>query len=115
MTTRDDALTELADTVGQALLRFAEQWRTPPPALVTGTPAVPQSAEPGLGAAQQRVLDALVAAGGDGMTSHEVAKATGLQNSNTPRILKTLQGRGLARSSGEKPAVWAAYAEPPTS
>jgi len=44
-----------------------------------------------LGASQQKVLAAVRAAGEEGMTSHEAAKQTGLRNTNTPRILKTLR------------------------
>lgn len=50
------------------------------------------------------------AAGEEGVTSHEAAKKTGLKNTNTPRILKTLEDRGLVTGAGEAPVVWRAAA-----
>ncbi|HEY9566349.1 MAG TPA: helix-turn-helix domain-containing protein [Nocardioides sp.] len=57
---------------------------------------------------QQKVLTAIRAAGADGMTSHEAAKKTGLKNTNTPRILKTLEERGLVEGVGGSPVIWRA-------
>lgn len=61
-----------------------------------------------LGTSQQKVLTAVRAAGREGMTSHEAAKKTGLKNTNTPRILKALEERGLVTAAGTSPVIWRA-------
>ena len=42
------------------------------------------------------------------MTSPGVAKATGIADSNTPRILKALADRGLIHGGDTKPTIWTA-------
>jgi hypothetical protein len=110
VTSRDDAWAGLAEDVGSALLRFAERLRTSADATAGSgsSSASTRGRLPGktLGASQQKVLAALAAAGDEGMTSHEAAKATGLKNTNTPRILTSLRDRGLATGTGESPVVW---------
>jgi DNA-binding IclR family transcriptional regulator len=61
-----------------------------------------------LGGAQLRVLEALRADAGNGMTAREVAAVTGLKDTNTPRILKALAERGLAAASETTPRLWSA-------
>lgn len=125
MDARSAALAGLAEDVGRALLRFAGQLRgsaseadpveqgegTPsPPA--TGLAADPVAPVPddvrlrGLGASQRRVLEAVRAAGQAGTTANQVAAATGLKSTNTPRMLKALAERGLVASWGSNPIVW---------
>jgi hypothetical protein len=110
VTSRDDAWAGLAEDVGKALLLFAERLRAVPEptagsrAASGATRARP--ADEGIGASQLKVLEAVRASGADGVTSHEVAKATGLANSNTPRILKALAERGLVTASDTRPVVW---------
>ena len=123
--TSDAALAGLAEDVGQALLRYASRLRGPaskadpveqgegaaalPP---TGLAADPVAAEQddgrlrGLGASQKRVLEAVHAAGDSGTTANEVAAATGLKSTNTPRMLKALAERGLVASWGSNPFIW---------
>lgn len=107
------ALAVLADDVAGALQRFARTLRsgthptptpTPPPVVAVGEIGDLK----GLGGAQLRVLELLKEASPDGMTSVDVAKAAGLQSSNTPRLLKSLAERGLVRGDGDKPVVWSA-------
>ena len=66
----------------------------------------------GLGAAQRRVLEAVQAAGGTGVTASRVAAATGLKSTNTPRMLKALAERGLVSSWGANPIIWYAQVRP---
>lgn len=112
VTSRDDAWAGLAEDVGTALLRFAERLRASREA--TAGWDLPDSATRGgatkgkLGRSQLKVLEAVRAAGDKGMTSHEAATSTGLKDTNTPRILKTLEGRGLVAGAGEAPVVWRA-------
>ena len=109
---RDDAWAGLAEDVGRALLRFAERLRAPGEA--SRDPDSPVGATRGgeanarLGRSQQKVLAAVRAAGDKGMTSHEAATKTGLKDTNTPRILKTLESRGLVAGDGKAPVVWRA-------
>ena len=79
-------------------------------------PAVPGQAEvkvPGLGVSQKKVLEAVRAAGAAGTTANQVATATGLKSTNTPRMLKTLADRGLVSNWGSNPIVW--YVDPSRS
>ena len=64
-----------------------------------------------LGVSQKKALEAVRAAGETGTTANQVAAATGLTSTNTPRMLKTLAERGLVSSWGSNPTVW--YVEPP--
>lgn len=133
------ALAALAEDVGQALIRYASRLRIPgadglvaalqvaPPAAVAAPPGSsslgavatatraerPEPADPELrrlGVSQKRVLEAVRAAGDAGTTAKQVAAATGLKSTNTPRMLKTLAERGLVSSWGSNPIVW--YVEP---
>lgn len=110
MISSNDAWAGLAEDVGNALLLFAERLRaTPEPTAGARSPrGAPRArgAVDGLGASQQKVLESVRRAGAEGVTSHEVAKVTGLENSNTPRILKALSERGLVSASDTRPIIW---------
>ena len=74
---------------------------------------VPEGAGPRLrrlGASQEKVLDAVRGAGESGATAAQVAAATGLTSTNTPRMLKALAERGLVAGSGANPIIWYAPA-----
>lgn len=60
----------------------------------------------GLGVSQKKVLEAVHASGPGGATASQVAAATGLKSTNTPRMLKTLAERGLVSSEGSNPIIW---------
>lgn len=122
------ALAALAEDVGQALIRYAERLRatTSPtqdeaelrPLRTTDSPttSVPSASAAEaehvdvrlrrLGVSQKKTLEAVRAAGRAGVTANQVAVATGLTSTNTPRMLKTLAERGLVRSRGSNPMVW---------
>ena len=110
MTCRDDAWAGLAEDVGKALLLFAERLHAVPEPTAGSRAASgvtrSRAADDGIGASQLKVLEAVRTSGADGVTSHEVAKSTGVANANTPRILKTLAERGLVTASGTRPVVW---------
>lgn len=110
MTSRNDAWAGLAEDVGKALLLFAERLRAAPEPTAGARPASgatrARESDDGLGASQIKVLEAVRESGSDGVTSHEVAKSTGLANSNTPRILKALAERGLVAASDTRPVIW---------
>jgi hypothetical protein len=112
VTSRDDAWAGLAEDVGNALLRFAERLRTSAAATAgrrsPGATTRPGDPEAALGTSQRKVLAAVRAIGDEGMTSHEAAKKTGLKNTNTPRILKALEERGLVTGADGSPVVWRA-------
>lgn len=121
----DAAVADVAEDVGRALLRLATRLRSsspadepasadaevpaaPPPAPTTdGTaPAPTAPGLRGLGSSQRRVLEAVQAAGDIGVTARQVAEATGLTSTNTPRMLKVLRERGLVASGGSNPVIW---------
>lgn len=104
MTTREDAIAELAEDVGRALLAFAERLREEGTAAPRSPTAATHSRQ--LGKSQQKVVGALQAAGDTGATSTEVARATGISATNTPRMLKALRERGLAEATDETPTIW---------
>lgn len=97
---------DLAETVGNALLRFAEQVRSGVEPTAATAPAAP--AQVGLGAAQARVLKAVRDAGEQGMTARAAADGSGVARSNTPRILAALTQRGFTTLIAEGPRVWRA-------
>lgn len=107
MRTDSDPLAELAEAIGQALLRFAEQVRSPAQPTAPAPPAG-AAARHALGGSQARVLAALTAAGESGMTAKEAADATDLKPTNTHSILNALVQKDLARVVGERPKVWQA-------
>ena len=121
----DAAVADLAEDVGRALLRFAGRLRSAssadesaasvaeepsplPPAPPAGSrePAKVAPDVHGLGASQRRVLEAVQAAGEVGVTASQVAEATGLKSTNTPRMLKALAERDLVSSRGANPIIW---------
>lgn len=112
MTPRTDAVADLAEDVGKALLTFAERLRAEqePTAAETSSRSGTRASDPesSLGAAQRAVLEALREVGEKGLTSHAAAVAAKKSNTNTPRILTSLASRGLVTSSEEAPAVWRA-------
>lgn len=97
---------DLAEAVGNALLRFAEQVRTGAGPTAASVPAA--ALQEGLGAAQTLVLEAVRGAGEEGMTARAASEASGVARSNTPRILAALTGRGLTTLVAEGPRVWRA-------
>jgi hypothetical protein len=77
-----------------------------PPAsadLLTG-----EDTEESPGPSQLRVLAAVWETRDAGVTSHAVAKSTGIADSNTSRILKALSDRGLVPAGNTKPTIWTA-------
>jgi hypothetical protein len=107
MTSRIEAWAGLAEDIGAALQTFGSRLRESSPAAVRSEPPG-EDAEEGLGPSQLRVLAAVRETGDVGVTSHAVAKATHLADSNTPRILKALADRGLVRAGDTKPTIWTA-------
>ena len=111
MTSRIEAWAGLAENVGAALQTFGSQLRaSAEPVRSPAAPRAPigEDAEDGLGSSQLRVLEAVREAGAVGVTSHAVAKMSGVAGSNTPRILKSLLDRGLVSAGGDKPTIWTA-------
>ena len=115
---RSDPVADLAESVGKALLEFAERLRANPDSTAPGPGDTPtaeaQSREPDtskLGATQARIVAVLEAAGEEGMTSGQVADAVGIETSNAPRTLRKLEERNLIVGSGERPVVWRVRAE----
>lgn len=107
MTLRIEAWAGLAEDIGAALQTFGSRLRESSAAVVR--PAAPgEDAEEGLGPSQLRVLAAVREMGDVGITSHAVAKSTGIADSNTPRILKALSDRGLVWAGDTKPTLWTA-------
>jgi hypothetical protein len=107
VTSRIEAWAGLAEDIGAALQTFGSRLRESSAAGVR--PELPgEDVEEGLGSSQLRVLAAVRATGDVGVTSHAVAKSTGIANSNTPRILKALAEHGLVQASDTKPAIWTA-------
>jgi hypothetical protein len=107
VTSRIEAWAGLAEDVGAALQTFGSRLRESSSAVVRPEPPG-EDAEEGLGPSQLRVLAAVRATSDVGVTSHAVAKATGIADSNTPRILKALSDRGLVRAGDTKPTIWTA-------
>lgn len=112
-TPRSDPVADLSESVGKALLVFAERLRASPDSIAPGPLDMPSQDEPTeapdtskLGGTQARVLDVLEDAGEAGMTSAEVATAAGMPPSNASRTLKKLEERKLVVGSGDRPAVW---------
>lgn len=103
---QSDPVADIAETVGRALLEFAERLRAEPElraAAPVDEPAAPNTAK--LGGTQGRILDALETAP-DGLTSGGVAAAVGIAATNAPRALKALKARGLVDDGDERPSVW---------
>ena len=107
VTSRIEAWAGLAEDVGAALQTFGSSLRESS-APVARTEPPGEDAEEGLGPSQLRVLAAVRETGDAGVTSHAVAKSTGIADSNTPRILKALSDRGLVRAGNTKPTIWTA-------
>lgn len=106
MPPRTDPVADLAETVGRALLEFAERLRTEPEPTAAPTadgPAAPNTAK--LGGTQGRILDALREAP-NGLSSGDVAIAVGISATNAPRTLKALKARGLVEDGDERPSIW---------
>ena len=107
MTSRIEVWAGLAEDIGAALQTFGSRLRESSAVVVRPEPPG-DGAKQGLGPSQLRVLAAVRETGDVGVTSHAVAKATGIADSNTPRILKALSNRGLVRAGDTKPTVWTA-------
>lgn len=111
-TPRRDPFADLAETVGKALLEFAEHLRAEPEP--TAEPAVAEPGTPNrskLGATQARILEVLTAAGAAGLTAGQVADQASILPPNAHKSLKALRDRGLATVSDETPALWRAEPE----
>lgn len=118
MTPRDDPVADLAESVGNALLVFAERLRAAPEPTADPDPDVAASQESPsqpdrsrLGGTQARVLSVVEAAGSDGLTAAEVSDKAGTAATNTPRILRALQERRLVTASDTRPTVWRVRAD----
>lgn len=115
-TPRSNPLADLAETVGAALLVFAERVRSQGMAPSPASEAPPAAAHDAgvspdrerLGVTQQRILAALDGSGSEGLTTAQVADQVGIKTTNAPRALKALRERGLIVGGDEKPAVWRA-------
>lgn len=110
---RSDPVADLAESVGKALLEFAERLRAVPDStapLVSDTTSSDNEATgpdtSKLGATQARIVAVLEGAGEAGLTSGQVAEAVGIPASNAPRTLKKLVERKLVVGSGDRPVVW---------
>lgn len=112
MTPRTDPVADHAESVGRALLEFAEQLRAQPGSAAMDAPVAPKTVGPDrskLGGTQQRVLAALEGAGEVGLTAAQVAEQVDIKPTNAPRTLKALRDRGLAAAvTGGPPTVWRA-------
>lgn len=106
MTSRIEAWAGLAEDIGAALQTFGSRLRKSTASVRPGPSG--EDLKEGLGPSQLRVLAAVRETGDVGVTSHAVAKSTGIADSNTPRILKALADRGLVRASDTKPTIWTA-------
>lgn len=107
--TRRDPIADLAETVGQALLEFAERLRAEAPPQATAAPAAAADAAPDrakLGAKQVRIVEVLAEAGEAGLKTAEVAEKADITVTNAPRALKALVVRGLVTASDTSPVVW---------
>ena len=99
------AIAQLAEDVGQALVRFAERVRR--------EEAVPVADDEGagrrLGKTQTRVLALPGLATESGMSSGEVAEQLGLAQGNAQRTLSSLTSIGLLQQvEGVRPNRWRA-------
>ena len=106
VTSRPHAVADLAEDVGNALLRFANQLRAE---LETTAADDSQERSPdvsGVGKGQRRILEAIREAGSNGLTTGEVAEKAEIAKTNAPRALKALRERGLITGGDETPAVW---------
>lgn len=111
-----EVVAQLAEEVGLSLLRFATRLRDLPSPdssqRQAGTSLVgddePLSPPVKLGASQQRILEAMREGDGSegGFTAYQVAKLTGLSDTNTPRILASLARRGLVHQASTTPLRW---------
>ena len=99
------ALAELAETVGQALVRYAGQLRTAPPGAESDT----SDAAPGRprGKRQRQVLELAGLKAEPGMAAVEVAQALGISRANVYQLLNGLvDGGWLMEVPGEEPTRW---------
>ena len=118
MTPRDDPVADLAESVGNALLVFAERLRAAPEPTAAPDPTVgashnsaPEPDRSRLGRTQAHVLSVVEGAGSDGLTAAEVSDKAGTAATNTPRILRALEERRLVTASDTRPTVWRVRAE----
>lgn len=117
-TPRSDPVADLAESVGKALLEFAERLRAAPDSTACPVGDTTSSGDEGagpdtskLGTTQARIVAVLEQAGETGMKSGQVAEAVGIPSSNAPRTLKKLAERKLVVGSEERPVIWRAAAE----
>ncbi|MFC8502482.1 hypothetical protein ACFUC1_08985 [Pedococcus sp. NPDC057267] len=99
----DDAMAQLAEDVGRALLRFADTLRQERQAVE----ATRRSDGRTRGALQERVLALEGLAAQGGMSAAEVAEPLAVAPSNATRALNALADRGdLEVIEGERPMRW---------
>ena len=102
-----EAWAGLAEDIAAALQTLGSRLRESAAAGVR--PELPgEDAEEGLGPSQLRVFAAVREMGDVGVTSHAVARSTGIADANTPRMLKALADRGLVGASDTEPTIWTA-------
>src|SRR5262245_10854567 len=111
MTTDRQAVAQLVEDVGEALLRCAARLRDPrmedvPPQQVAEPVAVEAPARRKRGGAQRAVLAQLRQHGHTGATAATLAQQTGQKQPNVLRTLRALAERGHVVSDGARPAVW---------
>jgi alkylated DNA nucleotide flippase Atl1 len=100
-------LAELAETVGQAFLRCAEELRRSGPGELTVEPAVDPVAELSLGQRQREMVDVLRATEG-GLTTRGICEQMGgYDTANAHVALRALQARHVIEEvPGQKPIRW---------
>jgi alkylated DNA nucleotide flippase Atl1 len=106
MSTR--AFAELAETVGHAFLRCAEELRRPSEAELTNEPAIDPITEMSLGARQREMVDVLRAAEENGLTTSGICQLMGgYDTANAHVSLRSLESRGvLEEVPGQRPIRW---------
>ncbi len=102
------ALAELADTVGQAFLKCAEELRQSDGEDLTIEPTVDPVAELSLGERQREMVDVLRAADDSGLTTSGICELMGgYDTANGHVALRSLQSRGIIEDvPGKKPMRW---------
>lgn len=102
---QNGALGELLETVGHALVRYADQVRAGEEKAIT---AIADSLdEVSLGSRQREVVDILRGAGEGGSKTSEVSDAINYDQANTHMTLRALQARGIVEEvPGVRPTRW---------
>jgi alkylated DNA nucleotide flippase Atl1 len=106
MTESNTAIATLARSVGEALLRFADEYSEALP--VSGDPPTSEVEVPvGRGQRQQQILDLPGLAAEEGMKTSDVANGIGYEVPNTHSTLQALERNGLIEGvKGSSPQRW---------